>query len=121
MKLDIVMHISLCSVLGRYVVITSSQTLLKRKVTGKKDQRPSSNLGPTLFRGVSATRAIGPSCKSLVSHCLMYVPVVGVPLYSNCLKTYASRLVQCVMVMGSAGLGDIVVGGEGDQLHQKVV
>ena len=32
-----------------------------------------------------------------------YVPIVGVPLYSDRLKTYASRLVQCVMVMGSAG------------------
>ena len=28
---------------------------------GKKDQRPSSNSGPTLYRGVSATRAIDPS------------------------------------------------------------
>ena len=26
---------------------------------------------------------------------LLYVPVVSVPLYSDCVKTYASRLVQC--------------------------
>ena len=32
-----------------------------------------------------------------------YVPVVGVPLYSDHLKTYALRLVQYVMVMGSVG------------------
>ena len=38
----------------------------------KKDQRLSSNLGPTLCRGASATRAIGPSHKSFISHCLMY-------------------------------------------------
>ena len=38
----------------------------------KKDQRLSSNLGPTLCRGALATQAIGPSRKSFVSHCLMY-------------------------------------------------
>ena len=36
-------------------------------------------------------------------HCLPspYVPVVGVPLYSDRLKTYASGLVQCVIIMAS--------------------
>ena len=28
---------------------------------GKKDQRPSLNSGPTLYHGVSATRAVNPS------------------------------------------------------------
>ena len=36
-----------------------------------------------------------------------YVPVVGVPLYSDRLKTYASRLVQCVMVMVSVLLSSV--------------
>ena len=38
----------------------------------KKDQWPSLNPRPTLFWGASATQATGPSCKSFISHCLMY-------------------------------------------------
>ena len=56
----------------------------------------------TPSRSFSHTNYISPSRDFL---CLPspYVPVVGVPLYSDRLKTYASRLVKCVMVMGSAG------------------
>ena len=64
----------------------------------KKDQRPSSNSGPTLFHGASATRYQSQS--QILRLPLPYVSVIGVPLYSDDLKTYASRLVQCV---GSAG------------------
>ena len=42
----------------------------------RKDQRPSPNPGPTLFRGASATRAIGPSRKSFFPHRLMYRSLV---------------------------------------------
>ena len=35
-------------------------TALENRATGGKDQRPSSNSGPTLYRGISATRATDP-------------------------------------------------------------
>ena len=72
------------------IVKTSLQTLLKRKATGEKG--PATELEPGTYTLSRILRFPSP-----------YVPVLGVPLYSNRLKTYASRLVQCVMVKGSAG------------------
>ena len=85
------------------VVIASSQTLLRKKATGEKGPATELERGTnTLSRSFSHTSYRSQS-KSFVSHRLMYVAVVGVPLYSDRLKTYALRLIQCVMVMVSAG------------------
>ena len=83
----------------RIVVKTSLQTLLKRKATGEKatELEPETN---TLLRSFSHTSHRSQPQIRLPS---LYVSVVGVPLYSDRSKIYASRLVQCVMVMGSAG------------------
>ena len=51
---------------------------------GKKDQRPSSNLGPTLYRGVSATSYQSQS-RSPVPNCPL-IQVTGVPLSSSRLR-----------------------------------
>ena len=74
---------------GRNVVITSPQTLLRRK-----DQRPGTY---TLSHSFSHTSYQSQS--QILRLPSPYVPVIGVPLYIDHLKTYASRLVQCVMVM----------------------
>ena len=53
-------------------------------------------------RTYTLSRAISPSRESLAPS--PYVLVIGVPLYRDRLKIYASRLVLCqVMVVGSAG------------------
>ena len=51
---------------------------------GKKDQRPSSNSGPTLYRGVSATSSRSQSRPFVPNHLL--VPVTGVLLSSSRLR-----------------------------------
>ena len=69
----------------------------QRKATGEKG--PVTEPEPRTY---TLSRAIGPSRESLAP--LPYVLVVGVPLYSDHLKIYDSRLVLCqVMVVGSAG------------------
>ena len=71
------------------------------KATGEKGPATSSNPGPTLFRRASA---MSYQSQSQIFHLPSpYVPVIGVPPYNDRLKTYASRLVQCVMIIGSAG------------------
>ena len=56
-------HCSICRYIDTYVrahksgIIVSSELHSSDRIgrQGKKDQRPSSNSGPTLYRGVSAT------------------------------------------------------------------
>ena len=49
-------------------------------------------------------RAIGPSCKSFISHCPLYQSYCRYAAIQRLLRTYASRLVLCdVAVVGSAG------------------
>ena len=92
----------LLSLVLLYYVKTSLQTLLKRKAIGEKGPATELEPGPhTPSRSFSHTsHRSQPRILHLPSP---YVPVVGVPLYSDRLKTQASRLVQCVMVKGSAG------------------
>ena len=62
---------------------------------GKKDQRPRSNSGPTLYRGVSDTRATETGRDPLSPIAPMYRSQVC--RYPATLKTCASRLVLCAM------------------------
>ena len=76
--------------------------LFRTKVTGEKE--PATELEPgtyTLSQSFSHTSYWSQS--QILGLPLPYVLVVGVLLYSDCLKTFASRLVQCATVMGSAG------------------
>ena len=70
---------------------------------GKKDQRPRSNSGPTLYRGVSATRATETGRDPSSPIALMYRSQVR--RYTATLKTCASRLVLCAMKVRSTENG----------------
>ena len=53
--------------LAPQALLDSGTALLRKKVTGAKDQRPSSNPGPTLYRGVSAMQATNILATNLLS------------------------------------------------------
>ena len=83
------------------VVKTSLQTLLRRKATGAK-------VTVTELEPVTYTLSWSFSLELSLSVAnprlpLLYIPVIGVPLYSDLFKTYTLRLVQCVIVMESVG------------------
>ena len=90
---------------NNYNYVVSSELLSSGRIgqKGKKDQRPSSNLGLTLYRGVSATRAIDPSRDPPSPITLKYGH--GCAAIQRPLKTRALRLVYTVcsvVVAGSA-------------------
>ena len=78
-----------------YVTIFMELTAQKGKATGKKGPATVLELGPTLHRGVSATRATETGRDPSSSIAPMYRSQVC--RYPAMLKTCASRLVLCAM------------------------
>ena len=67
-----------------FLTIVEKSSAGKNRATEEKGQRPSSNLGPTLYRGVSATSYLSQS-RSFISNRPL-VPGMGVPLSSSHLR-----------------------------------
>ena len=96
------MHFHFFSTLGKDLTDGICVNTAPRKATGEKG--PAIALEPgTYIHSFTELQPHEPLIPA-ANLPLPYVPVVGVPLSSDHLKTHASRLVLCqVMVVGSAG------------------